>query len=284
MVNYDKLGYSNIDEYQIDFLDTLLETNRTYDFFVDWDKIFSKLEENFLEIGILNSLSKISSEKSETKFREILTKYPEVVPLLPLILAIRDKIIPIFDLEDKTIEKIDFSKNFNMDQIVKFSKKSGLLNLFTEIDDLYSYLTGTEVGLDSNARKNRSGHIFENIVHVVLEEAIRDKSNYTLKAEVSGIQIDRKKRFDFVIYKNQDPKFLLECNFYNSTGSKPIETANAYIDLQNKINNTNTDMNFVWITDGYGWRKMFSTLKNSSKSIDYVLNFNMLKNKINRIL
>ncbi|KZX12805.1 type II restriction endonuclease [Methanobrevibacter curvatus] len=283
MVNYKKLGYGNIDEYNLDFLDTLLKTNRTYDFFVDWNKIFDKLEKNVVEINILNSLSKISPNNIEDKFREILTKYPECVPLLPLILAIRDKNIEVFDAEKKTSKNINFSiGRFEIDEVITFSKNTGLLNLFTEIDDLYSYLTGTEVGLDTNARKNRSGHIFEGIVKEFLEETIKSKPDYILKVEDSSISLGRVKRFDFVLYKDKKPKFLFECNFYNSTGSKPIETANAYIDLQHKIETT--DMTFIWITDGIGWKKMFSTLKSASKSIEYVLNFNMLKNKIDSIL
>lgn len=283
MVNYEKLGYKTIDEYNLDFLETLLETNHTYDFFVDWEKIFSKLEKNVVEINILNSLSNISNEKCESKFREILTDYPQCVPLLPLILAIRDKNVPVFDIENKTFEKISFSKKFfDLDQVVKFSKKTGLLNLFSEIDDLYSYLTGAEVGLDTNARKNRSGHIFENIVCVLLEDIIKSRPEYTLGVEVSNIDVERAKRFDFVLFENDNPKFLFESNFYNSTGSKPIETANAYIDLQNKINNTN--MIFIWVTDGLGWRKMFSTLKFASNNMDYVFNYNMLKNKLELLL
>jgi type II restriction enzyme len=185
-------------------------------------------------------------------------------------------------VKKKTSKIINFSKNFDIEDVVNFSKKTGLMNLFTEIKDLYSYLTGTEVGLDTNARKNRSGHIFESIVKKLLKEAIVSKPEYNLTEEDSSIDIDRNKRFDFVLYKNGNPKFLFECNFYSTTGSKPIETANAYIDLQNKINNT--EMEFIWITDGLGWQKMFSTLKSASNSIDYVLNYNLLKNKINLLL
>jgi type II restriction enzyme len=282
LVNYKKLGYKNIEEYNIDFLDTLLNTNRTYEYFVDWKKVFSKLEDKIVEISILNALSKIQTENVEEKFREILNKYPECVPLLPTILAIRDTKFDVFDSEEKTSKIINFSKNFDIEEVVNFSKKTGLLNLFTGIDDLYSYLTGTEVGLDTNARKNRSGHIFEAIVKELLKEAIVSKPEYNLIEEDSSIDLDRNKRFDFVLYKNSHPEFLFECNFYSTTGSKPIETANAYIDLQNKINNTG--MEFIWITDGLGWQKMFSTLKSASNTIDYVLNYNLLKNKINFLL
>jgi len=283
MVNYEKLGYKTIDEYHIDFLETLLPTNRTYQFFVNWEKVFNNLEDKILEISILNALSKIPPQKAEGKFREIIKKYPECVPILPTILAIRDKKIDVLDLTSQTFKKFDFSsKRFNTEDIVKFSKETGLLNLFSEIDDLYSYLTGTEVGLDTNGRKNRSGHIFENIVHELLDEVIKDKKEYKLIAEDSSIKIKRNKRADFVIYKNNQPKFVIECNFYTASGSKPIETANAYIDLQKKI--TDSKMTFIWITDGLGWKKMFTALKPAMKSIDYILNYTLLKKNIENIL
>lgn len=101
MVDYKKLGYKNIEEYNIEFLDTLLNTNRTYEYFVDWKKVFSKLEDKIVEISILNALSKIQTENVEEKFREILNKYPECVPLLPTILAIRDIKFDVFDSEKK---------------------------------------------------------------------------------------------------------------------------------------------------------------------------------------
>jgi len=283
MVKYENLGYHTIDEYTIDFMDTLLPTNRTYDFFVNWEKVFANLENKIVEINILNSLNKIGSERVENKFIEILKKYPECVPILPMILAIRDEKVDVFDMKNKTFQKIDFSKNnFQMDDIVTFSKETGLLNLFNEIDDLYSYLTGTEVGLDTNGRKNRSGHIFEGIIGDLLEETIKDNPQYTLVPEDTSIKIKRNKRADFVIYDNNVPKFIFECNFYSAGGSKPIETANAYIDLQKSIDETN--MTFIWITDGLGWKKMFTSLKFAMGSIDYVLNYNMLKENIKNIL
>lgn len=89
MVEYLKLGYSSLNDYSIDFIDTLMDSNRTYKFFVDWDKIFNNLKDSLFEISILNSLNKVSQNEVEIKFREILYKYPEVVPILPTILAIR---------------------------------------------------------------------------------------------------------------------------------------------------------------------------------------------------
>lgn len=272
-----------MDNYFDDFLKTLLDSNHTYDFFVNWDKVYKNLKNHIVEIGILNSLNKVAEEDLESKFREILINYPEVVPILPTILAIRDKKVSIFSIVDKSSILIDFSKdNFDLNQIFKFSVKTGLLDLFNNIDDLYSYLVGTEVGLDTNGRKNRSGHIFENAVGSLLQEKIKNKPDYHIGKEEFHVDVDRKKRFDYIIYKNHFPIAALECNFYNSTGSKPIEVAHAYVDLQKDTDKAN--LLFIWVTDGQGWKKMFSALKDVASGIDFIVNYNMLDNLLDDII
>lgn len=283
MVNYSKMKYSSLDEFSNDFLNTLLETNHTYEFYVNWEKVYNNLENKLVEISILNSLNKVQPNEVESKFREIISKYREVVPLLPLILAIRNKKVPILNVEDKSSKIINFSKNgFDTEEIVDFSIKTGLLDLFNNIDDLYSYLVGTEVGLDTNARKNRSGHIFEDAVGTLIEEKIKNRNGFSFMDEEFVDDIDRNKRFDFVIYKNRTPKIVFECNFYNSTGSKPIEVAHAYADLQNEINET--DLIFIWVTDGLGWKKMMSSLMNAGANIDFIVNYRQLNRLLDDIL
>ena len=275
MVDYSKLGYSSLDEYSDDFLNTLLDSNHTYEFYVNWEKVYNNLKNHLIEISILNSLNKVSEDNLEMKFREILMNYPEVVPILPSILAIRNKKVPIFNIVDKSSKTINFSKNdFDIDEIMEFSIKTGLLDLFNNIDDLYSYLVGTEVGLDTNGRKNRSGHIFEEAVGSLLEEKLINLQNYRIVKEDNTINIHRNKRFDYAIYKDDVPQIVLECNFYNSTGSKPIEVAHAYAGLQKDIDDAG--LIFIWVTDGKGWNKMFSTLMNVAGDIDYIVNYNML--------
>ena len=283
MVNYSKLGYSSLNEYSDDFLNTLLDTNHTYDFFVNWDKVYNSLKNHMVEISILNSLNKVSANELEQKFKEILINYPEVVPILPSILAIRDKNVPIFNIINKSSKTINFSKRgFDLNEIMEFSVKTGLLDLFNNIDDLYSYLVGAEVGLDTNGRKNRSGHIFEDAVGLFLEDKLSDLDGYHYVKEDSNVNIHRNKRFDYVIYKNFVPKIVIECNFYNSTGSKPIEVAHAYTGLQKDTNDAN--LIFIWVTDGRGWNKMFSTLMNVAEDIDFIVNYNMLDKALNRLL
>lgn len=276
------MGYSSLDEYSNDFLNTLLISNQTYDYYVDWDKVFKNLESSLIEISILNSLNKVNPNELEKKFREIIIHYPEVIKILPSIFAIRLKKVPVFNIEHKTARIINFSDKSNLDEIIDFCIETGLLKLFNNIDDLYSYLVGTEVGLDTNARKYRSGKIFENAVGDLLNKKIKDLNEYTLVKEDSSVKIHRKKRFDYVIYKNNIPKIVFECNFYNGTGSKPIEVAHAYVSLQNDADDA--DLTFIWVTDGRGWNKMFTTLMNVAEDIDFIVNYHMLDKILDNLL
>ena len=165
-------------------------------------------------------------------------RYPEVVVILPNILAVRDKKLDVLDLDSGEFKNIEFkSKKFNKDEIINFCKEFGLLDMFSHIDDLYSYLVGTQVGLDTHARKNRSGKVFEDIVGKLLAEKIKDKSELRLGKE-DTIPFERTKRWDNVIYKHDDPVIFFECNFYNASGSKPIEVAHTYADLQKQFNDS----------------------------------------------
>lgn len=285
MVLYKKLGYNSIEEYQKDFINELLVTNHNFDYFVNWEKVYSNVKTNLTEISILNSLNKIPKEEIENQFKTIIATYPEVVPILPSILAIRTKkdnknIIEIFDGD---IYKYDFNEeSFNIEDITYFCKKTGLIELFNRINDLYAYLLGTEVGLDSNGRKNRSGTSFESIIEQYLTNELNNYPGYTLNAQEYVYHINRTKRSDFVISKNGVQKIIIECNFYNSTGSKPIEVANSYIDLQNQI--SNEDLIFIWVTDGQGWKKMAKTLYEVIPQIDYLVNYTILKRNFKKIL
>lgn len=146
MVNYKKLGFNTLEKYNKEFLDTLLKTNQTYDFFVDWEKVFNKLKESVIEIQILNSLNKIKQEEIIPAFEKIITDYPEVVSILPLILAVRDKDITVLDLDKGSYKNFNFTpEKYNIKEIVFFAEKTGLIKLFNRIDDLYTYLVGVEV-------------------------------------------------------------------------------------------------------------------------------------------
>lgn len=286
MVKFDSIGFKSEKEYFDYFFDTLLPTNRTYEYYVNWEKVKDNVITYLTEICLLNSLTRIDVLEREAKLIEIISKYPEVIPVVPLIIAIREKNVVVLDIGDQLFyKKFKFNEKLKEEEIldiVEFCKKSGILDLFGEINDLYAYLLGMEVGLDSNARKNRSGKIFEHLVGLLLKDRLRDYPSFTLKEEDSSLEIKRKKRADFVIYHNNSPKIVLECNFYASTGSKPIEVANAYIDLDHKCKEKN--LMLVWVTDGPAWPKMRNTIERTFNEIDFPMNYKILDEQIDSIL
>ncbi len=52
-------------------------------------------------------------------------------------------------------------------------KETGLFDLLSNriVKDLVDYVLGVEVGLDSNGRKNRGGHLMENLVGKYIQDA-----------------------------------------------------------------------------------------------------------------
>jgi len=275
LVKIEVMGFSNESDYFSYFFKTLLKTNWTYDYFVDWRKVKENIRKYVKEISLLNSLTKISPKERKAELREIFVQYPETIPVIPSIIAIREKSIPVLELGEKALYKVfDFSKKKltvkEAEDIVDFCEKVGILQFFGEINDLYAYLLGVEVGLDSNARKNRSGEIFQNLVGLLLKRKLKDMK-LEIKPEDPSLIIRRRKRADFVIYSENRPKVVVECNFYNTTGSKPIETANAYIDLQRKLREKK--ISFIWITDGPAWEKMKRTVIQSFREIDFPINY-----------
>jgi len=167
MVRFKELGFESFEEYINSFFSTLMPSNKTYEYFVDWQKVRRDVQKYVKELSLLNSLTKISSEKRKDHLKELLTEYPETAKVIPMLIAERakDNKINIFDPELETFIIYDFSSTALdigvVTKIVEFCEKTGILALFDDIKDLYDYLLGVEVGLDSNTRKNRSGEIFE---------------------------------------------------------------------------------------------------------------------------
>jgi type II restriction enzyme len=287
LVNHKVLGFGSEVEYCDHFLRTLLKTNWTYDYFVEWKKAKENVRRCVQEISLLNSLSKIPSETRRQELVSIFMKYPETIRVIPSIIALREQTIPILEVGETAFNKVfDFSRRILTDgeaeDLVFFCDRVGILSLFGEITDLYAYLLGVEVGLDSNARKNRSGEIFQQLVFLLLKKKLKNK-DLVIKPEDHSIQTGRNKRADFVIHYDGRPRIAVECNFYNTTGSKPIETANAYIDLQRKIREKG-GCSFIWITDGPAWEKMRQTVNQSFREIDFPMNYTIASEKLDNVV
>jgi type II restriction enzyme len=220
-------------------------------------------------------------------------KYPEVIRVIPLLLAERESVIKVLESIDTVKYKvIDFHKKFyksnEINLIVDFVKKSGLLDIICQMESAGDYLLGVEVGLDTNARKNRSGSFLEDLVKqsinksfsgnkdlILLEQkffkTIREEYNVEIPLTLS----DRKS--DFVLILNKIA-LNIEVNYYGGTGSKPTEIISSYINRNQVLKASG--WRFVWLTDGIGWKGMRQPLKIGLENIDYIINTNLLNKGI----
>lgn len=258
-----------------------------YRYYTDFKKIYQNVDKIKVELNILNSL--IGSNNIESDFEEIIQKYPSTLKCIPILLAVRFSEIQATDDDGEFI--YDFENiNCSIEQYKIFMRKTGLFDLIANhlVNNLVDYVTGVETGLDSNGRKNRGGHLMENLVEGFLQKAgleyykemnrseIERKWNVDL-SEISN-QGKAEKRFDFVV-KTNNMIYGIETNFYGSSGSKLNETARSYKTLaleSNKIDG----FKFVWFTDGQGWNDARNNLEETFDVLDDVYNIRDLEDGV----
>jgi len=262
-----------------------------YTYYVDFEKIYKNVDKVKVELNILNSL--IGSQNIEEDFQKILIKYPETLECIPLLLAVRSREIFIKDQINEYLFKFD-KMIYSIEDYIRFMRESGLFDLLQNhiINNLYDYVLGIEVGLDSNGRKNRGGHLMENLVEEYVEKAgykkdisyfkemylsdIEKKWNLDLSA-MSGNNVSTK-RFDFVI-KTENQVYVIETNFYSSGGSKLNETARSYKMLAEESKKVN-GVTFIWFTDGIGWISARKNLEETFNEMDTIYNIDDLEHDI----
>lgn len=262
-----------------------------YAYYVDFDKIYKNVDKVKLELNILNSL--IGSEKIEDDFQNIIIRYPETLECIPLLLAVRSSEIFIKDEINEYL--FNFKKLvYSVDDYIRFMRECGLFDLLQNhiINNLYDYVLGIEVGLDSNGRKNRGGHLMENLVEEYIVKA-GYKKNDTYFKEMYLKDIERKwnldlsamsgnnvsaKRFDFVIRK-ENMVYVIETNFYTSGGSKLNETARSYKMLAEEAKKV-VGVTFIWFTDGTGWNNAKHNLEETFNVLETIYNIDDLENGV----
>lgn len=262
-----------------------------YAYYVDFDKIYKNVDKVKLELNILNSL--IGSEKIEDDFQNIIIRYPETLECIPLLLAVRSSEIFVKDEINEYL--FNFKKLvYSVDDYVRFMRECGLFDLLQNhiINNLYDYVLGIEVGLDSNGRKNRGGHLMENLVEEYIVKA-GYKKNETYFKEMYLKDIERKwnldlsamsgnnvsaKRFDFVI-KKENMVYVIETNFYTSGGSKLNETARSYKMLTEEAKKV-AGVTFIWFTDGTGWNNAKHNLEETFNVLETIYNIEDLENGV----
>lgn len=274
------------------FMSQLQETNQSLDFFCDFDKIAQNVEDIKLSLCMLNSL--IGSSDMRKSIETIWNRDKSAFDALDILVAVRRERTKSGKKRAKNVLSSDGSiKSMDeyyksVDGILEFLQGTGLYEIFADsrIKDLIDYVFGIETGLDSNARKNRGGHIMERTIHDIFEEAgivhRQEVCSVEWPAITKALGSD-KKRFDFVI-KTSAKTFLIEVNFYSGPGggSKLNEVARSYSDIAPKVNAI-PGFEFVWITDGGGWHSAKNKLQEAYNIIPSVYNLATIKEFIDGI-
>ena len=262
-----------------------------YGYYIDFEKVHRNVDSVKIELNILNSL--IGSKNIEDDFENLIRKYPEVLKCIPLLLAVRANEIYCQDKNGGHLYQFNV-QSVNSNSYKYFMRETGLFDLLENhiLNNLVDYVTGVETGLDSNGRKNRGGHLMEDLVESFIQKAgfikdvnyfkemyihqITDKWNIDLSA-ISN-QGKMEKRFDFVV-KTSTMIYGIETNFYGSGGSKLNETARSYKTLAWETEEID-GFTFVWFTDGKGWISARNNLEETFDVMQHIYNIKDLEDGI----
>lgn len=274
-----------------EWLGEFRESIADYGYYIDFPKIHKNVDAIKVELNILNAL--VGSQNIEQEFDDLIAKYPETLKCIPILLAVRSN--EIYAIDEDGEYNYNFSKmNYSAEQYKVFMRKTGLFDLIANhiISNLVDYATGVETGLDSNGRKNRGGHLMENLVEGYIQKAgyIKGKdyfkemnlseieSKWNINLSAISNQGKAEKRFDFVI-KTDNNIYGIETNFYGSGGSKLNETARSYKTLALEAKMID-GFKFAWFTDGKGWNSARNNLEETFDVLDDVYNINDLESGV----
>ena len=260
-----------------------------YDYYIDFEKVIRNIDEIKVELNILNVL--IGSKNIESDFISLITKYPETLKCIPLLLAVRST--EIYAQDEEGAFNYNFKRqNYTTEQYCIFMQKTGLFDLLENhlINNLVDYALGIETGLDSNGRKNRGGHQMEDLVENHLVAAgLKRGTTYFKEMNLSQIEnnwnVDLSeisnhgkatKRFDFVV-RTENMIYGCEVNFYTGGGSKLNETARSYKMLSQEADKIN-GFTFVWFTDGIGWISARENLRETFDTMEHIYSIDDMEN------
>lgn len=255
-----------------------------YGYYVDFQKVVANAERHRAELHLLNAL--IGTDDIETRFRELVTRFPSVICAVPILLAVRER--EIYARDDETGGRYRFDGvRQSLDEYCVFMRKTGLFDLISRhlVNNLYDYVLGVETGLDSNGRKNRGGHQMEDLVEAYLAAAGVEPYKEMYAREIRarwGVDVSAltntgkaEKRFDFVV-RAPSCVYAIETNFYAGGGSKLNETARSYKMLALEAREIPA-FKFVWFTDGAGWRSARENLRETFDVLPTLYNISELE-------
>lgn len=275
------------------FLKSLSITNRTPEYYVNWEKVERETKKYELELNTLNYL--IGKDDIYIKALDLFTKQPNLLKAIPSLIASREKVLDILIIDEN--DKMNFdSLNFSaidknrIKDYVDFIEQSGLLEFLEKKANrsLVDYVYGVEAGLDSNARKNRSGTTMEGILERHVSKFAQEQ-NLEWKAQATAqfikekwditVPVDKsERRFDVAVYSKEKHKvWLIETNYYGGGGSKLKAVTGEFTELSQFVVTSDDDVEFVWVTDGQGWKTAHLPLAEAFGHIRNIFNLEMLR-------
>lgn len=265
------------------FMSQLRETNATLDFYCDFPKIARNVADIEINLNTLNYL--VGKENLREAVEALWHKDPSVFDVMDILIATRQRDDKKFIDNDGSMHSVH-SLFGSVDGIMKFIEGTGLNKVFKnkEVKDLVDYVFGVETGLDTNARKNRSGEITETLVSRIFANAgisYREQVSSKEFPAIANVLGADQKVFDFAIL-SKGKTYLIEVNFYSGGGSKLNEVARSYTDVAPKVNGV-PGFEFVWITDGVGWNSARNKLEEAFAAIPSIYNLTTISEFISKI-
>ena len=265
------------------FMSQLRETNATLDFYCDFPKIARNVADIEISLNTLNYL--IGKENLREAVEALWNRDKRVFEVMDILIATRKKDDKKYIANDGSMHSIH-SLFHSVDGVVTFIEGTGLDKVFKnkEVKDLVDYVFGVETGLDTNARKNRSGEITETLVARIFNNSgvkYREQVSSKEFPAISAVLGADQKVFDFVVSAN-GKTYLIEVNFYSGGGSKLNEVARSYTDVAPKVNGV-PGFEFVWITDGIGWNSARNKLEEAFAAIPSIYNLTTISEFIERV-
>mgnify|MGYP000455493444 CR=1 FL=1 len=271
------------------FLESLSITNRTPEYYVNWNKVDRETKKYELELNTLNYL--IGKDDIYSEALRLFTKQPNLLKAIPSLIASRDRVLDILTIDNDdnmSFEQLDFKTidTSRIDDYLKFIEQSGLLNFLQQHANrsLVDYVYGVETGLDSNARKNRSGTTMEGILErhvskIAQEQNLEWKAQFIKEKWGITVPVDKsERRFDVAVYSKEKHKvWLIETNYYGGGGSKLKAVAGEFTELSQFVVTSDDAVEFVWVTDGQGWKTAHLPLAEAFSHITNVFNLDMLR-------
>ena len=265
------------------FMSQLAETNATLDFYTDFSKIRENVRSIEIKLNTLNYL--IGKEDLDKAVKELWENDKRVFSILDILIATRQDQHKKY-LDEKGKPHLVHELLDSYEGVMTFLNETGLADVLKnkDIKNLVDYVFGVEAGLDTHARKNRSGDITELLLHRILTangiEHRREVYSREFPVIKEALGTDEK-RFDFVI-KTKRCTYLIEVNFYSGGGTKLNEVARSFSGIAPKVNSVE-GFEFVWVTDGQGWNSARNKLEEAYNEIDRMYNFESLGNFLEEV-